>query len=146
MAKLNLIHRRFHPKQHFARGYSFGAAILDTALLCSFFLLMHLPLLRQPAQRINLNDAPFTDGVLLANNTTLTILANLDLFINGERIQSEKLIEKLSHLSPAAQSPLLIEADESVPNGVLIELYSQLRDAEITDVFLATRTPALSRQ
>ena len=134
--------RRFKPTRKPAGIFGSSVAMLDASLLVLGFFLAVSPLVLQPGVNINLPPAPFTGGARF-DAMVLSIPRGGAFYFNDERLSSSKL---LSALQTAAiqhpQSALIIEADESIPYGLIIQAWNTALSAGIKEVSMATRIAA----
>jgi biopolymer transport protein ExbD len=138
-------HRRFKSKRHFARGYSFGAVSLNVALLILGFYILNSHLVLQPGVRIELPDAPFSDGIPFMQSTIVTITRDGTLYCNDERTAIDQLAAQLTEaLLDNPEATLLIQADKRVQYGQLVAIYNQAQAAGIERIIMATHISALA--
>jgi biopolymer transport protein ExbD len=136
---LTCLRRRFLRKARVDRGLALGIPLLNLVLLLFFFHLVNTASVLQPGVTVQLPVAEFVSGAP-PGAMMLAVTRNGMLFFNDERTTPEKLGTTLSQL--AQEKPdlaLIIEADERVPNGVLVNLYNQARTAGLKRVTLGTR-------
>ncbi len=134
------VRRRFKGRYRRAVGPVEVTALLNVILLVGMFHFASLRFVLQPGVRIRLPEAPFTDGALYGSRV-LTLSQEGMVFFNDERMSMEALGAALARQGSEKDdpSPLLIEADEGTPYGLLMEVYTLATKAGIREVVLATR-------
>lgn len=136
--------RRFKPSRKPAGVFTISIAFCDAALLALAFFLAVSPFVLQPGINIRLPSSPFTGGARFGS-MVLSITHGGWFYFNDERLDLTGLsaaLEKASVASPGA--PLIIEADERVPHGVVINAWNAALGAGISEISIATRISALS--
>ena len=135
--------RHFKPSRQPAGVFTIAMAFSDAALLVLAFFVAVSPFVLQPGVNITLPESPFTGGARFGS-MVLSITSSGWFYFNDERLDSERLPAALSaavRADPAA--PLIIEADESVRHGAVIEAWNAALGAGISEVSIATRISAL---
>ena len=130
------VKRRFKGRNRRAVGPIEVAALLNVVALVGMLHFASSRFVLQPGVRVRLPEAPFLDGVPYGSRV-LTMSQEGLLFFNDERMTMDRLAAALARAGDDA--PLLIEADEGTPYGVLMELYALAAKAGIREVVLATR-------
>ena len=135
------VRRRFKGRYRRAVGPIEVAALLNVVMLAGLFLFASSRFVLQPGVRVRLPEAPFQDGAPYGARV-LTLSQEGLAFFNDERMAMDGLGSALARSDGG--TPLLIEADEGTPCGVLIEVYSLAVQAGIREVVLATRPPPVA--
>lgn len=135
------VRRRFKGRYRRAVGPIEVTALLNVILLLGLFQFASARFVLQPGVRVRLPVAPFTDGMPYGTRV-LTLSRKGLMFINNERVTMDGLESALART--AGDSPLLIEADEGISYGVLLNVYSLAMNAGIPEVVLATRPPPVA--
>ena len=130
------VRRRFKGRYRRSVGPIEVVALLNVILLLGMFAFASSRFVLQPGIRVDLPVLPFLDGVGYGARV-LTLSQEGLLFYNDEQMDLERLESALAH--PAAETTLLIEADEGTPYGTLVQVYSMALQAGIREVVLATR-------
>lgn len=135
------VRRRFVGRYRRAVGPLEVAALLNVLALIGMFHFASARFVLQPGVRLRLPEAPFHDGVPYRARV-LTLAQGGLVFYNDELVTLPALAEALAHPLPGAGDlPLLIEADEGITYGRLMEIYAMARKAGIREIMLATRPP-----
>ena len=143
--RLSYLRRRYRPHARVVRGPLEAIPLLNVVLLLLFFFIVNSSFVLQPGVVVNLPASTFTSGAPYAA-LVVTISQEGMVFFNDER-------RTLDGLSPAfaqaaydhPDTALIIEADERVPNGTLIQIYNMAMSAGIRKVVIATRISADAR-
>lgn len=134
--------RRFKPTRKPAGVFCIAVALADTSLLALAFFLAVSPFVLQPGINMNLPASPFTGGARF-DSMVLSITRGGWFFFNDERLDAVRLARSLE--VAAAENPgkpLIIEADERVPHGTVVEAWNAALGAGISKVSIATRIAA----
>ena len=135
--------RRFKPTRKPAGIFCVSVAFADAALLVLSFFLAISPFILQPGINIRLPASPFTGGARFGT-MVLSITRGGWFYFNDERLDAPRLTQALQ-VSAAAnpEMPLIIEADERVPHGTVVEAWNAALRAGITEVSIATHIAAI---
>ncbi len=135
--------RRFKPTRKPAGIFCVGVALADTALLALAFFLAVSPFVLQPGINIKLPASPFTGGARFGS-MVLSITRGGWFYFNDERLDAPRLAKALK-ISAAENPgvPLIIEADERVPHGTVVEAWNVALGAGIAEVSIATHIAAV---
>jgi biopolymer transport protein TolR len=115
--------------------------LVDVMLVLLIIMMLVAPLLQQGVQirlptASNGTDHPETQG-----QTTVTIAANKDLYLNAKPVRDSELAAKVTEqLETQKEKVVLIKADEEVPYSSVMSVMDQLRQAGIEDIGLITAT------
>lgn len=134
--------RRFKPTRKPAGVFVIGVALSDASLLVLAFFLAVSPFVLQPGINITLPESTFSGGARFSS-MVLSITRGGWFFFNDERLDSGSLpvaLEKAVADFPAAT--LIIEADERVAHGSVVEAWNAALAAGISEVSIATRITA----
>jgi biopolymer transport protein ExbD len=130
---------RFTPAARRFAGRWEPFAFADLALLIFFAFLVQSSFIVQPGIRVRLPAAPFGEGAPY-RAAVVTLTQEGLVFFDDRRTTLEGLRQSFAqtrHDRP--DIPLIIEADEGVPQGKLIEIYNMATAAGLREVLLATR-------
>ena len=134
--------RRFKPTRKPAGVFSIAVALADTSLLALAFFLAVSPFVLQPGINIELPVSPFTGGAHF-DSMVLSITRGGWFFFNDERLDAARLARSLEVAATENPGkPLIIEADERVPHGTVVEAWNAALAAGIPKVSIATRIAA----
>jgi len=117
--------------------------MIDTMFfLLVFFMLSSLALTRLNGLPVNLPHAA-TAPKQAVSDLTITVDKNQVVYINKERIQideiGQKLVEKAGGASDALdQASVVINADLTVPHGIVVHCIDEARSVGITHFAIAT--------
>lgn len=114
-------------------------ALADLALLLFFAFLAESALVARPGIRVALPAAPFEQGAPY-QSAVVTLTQEGMVFFGDQRTTLDGLrlqFAQTRHEHP--DLPLIVEADEGVPHGRLVEVYNMAVAAGIREVLLATR-------
>jgi biopolymer transport protein ExbD len=138
--------RRFKPSRKPAGVFTISIAFSDAALLMLAFFLAVSPFVLQPGINITLPASPFTGGARF-DAMVLSITRGGWFYFNDERLDAGKLpgaLEKVASNNP--DTTLIIEADELVSHGTVVEAWNAALAAGISEVSIATRIYATSEE
>jgi len=136
--------RVFKPSRRPAGIFCISVVFSDAALLVLAFFLAVSPFIMQPGINIKLPASPFTDGARFGS-MVLSITRDGWFYFNDERLDVTRLsaaLETVVRTHPGA--PLIIEADERVPHGTVINAWNAALGAGISEISIATRIAAVS--
>ncbi len=135
--------RQFKPTRQPAGVFSIAVAFCDAALLALAFFLVVSPFVMQPGINISLPKSPFTGGAQFGS-MVLSITRGGWFYFDDERLDGGRLAETLNaaaERNPGA--PLIIEADEGVAYGRVVEAWNAALGAGIPEVSIATGIAAI---
>ena len=117
--------------------------MIDTMFfLLVFFMIATLSMTLQKGMPVNLPKASSTTDDL-PEQVTLTISENGDLFFNKEAVTFSELEPRLQGLLYYGEEPaVVINADEAVSHGRVIEVMDSVRKAGIFNMAIATKPEA----
>ncbi len=130
---------RFGPVTQRLAGRWDPVVFADLALLVFFAFLVQSSFILQPGVRVRLPAAPFGEGAPY-RAAVVTLTQEGLVFFDDQRTTLEGLrlsFAQARHDQP--DIPLIIEADENVPQGKLMEIYNMATAAGLREVLLATR-------
>jgi len=136
--------RRFKPNRKPAGIFCISLVFSDAALLVLAFFLAVSPFVLQPGINVRLPGSPFTGGARFGS-MVLSITQGGWFYFNDERLDAVQLaaaLEQAAIIQPGA--PLIIEADERVPHGTVVQAWNAALRAGIPEVSIATRISGLS--
>lgn len=135
--------RRFKPTRKPAGVFTIAVTFCDASLMTLAFFLAVSPFVLQPGINMVLPESPFSGGARFGS-MVLSITRGGWFFFNDERLDIDRLpgaLEAAVASQPGA--PLIIEADERVPHGTVVEAWNAALAAGVTEVSLATRISAV---
>ena len=131
--------RHFKPTRKPAGIFSIAIAFCDSSLLALAFFLAVSPFVLQPGINITLPRASFTGGARF-DSMVLSITRGGWFYFNDERLNLARLPGALQEaVEEQSGFPLIIEADESVSHGTIVNAWDAARAAGVEDVSMATR-------
>ena len=138
--------RRFKPTRKPAGVFTMAVAFCDTSLMALAFFLAVSPFVLQPGINIRLPESAFTGGARFGS-MVLSVTHGGWFYFNDERLDAVQLqaaLERAAVIHPGA--PLIIEADERVMHGTVINAWNAARAAGIPEVSMATRISAVDKE
>lgn len=135
--------RRFKPSRKPAGVFTLALAFCDSSLIALAFFLAVSPFVLQPGINISLPDSSFSGGARFGS-MVLSISRGGWFYFNNERLSEAGLqssLEKAAFIHPDAV--LIIEADERVEHGAVVQAWNAAMKAGISDVSIATRISAV---
>jgi biopolymer transport protein ExbD len=146
---------RFFPKSRVGRELIAMAPWLNIVLLVIFFLMVNSRVLLQPGVVVDLPRAPFREGspfgmtaVVMTVGGSRTLPGREIVFFDDERFlvaQPEQMRGLRSAFSARArrhpESDLIIQADQRVRYGTVVEIMNMALEAGVARVNIAVRTP-----
>lgn len=138
--------RCFKPSRRPAGIFTISIVFSDASLLVLAFFLAVSPFIMQPGINIKLPESPFTGGARFGS-MILSITHDGWFYFNDERFDASRIsaaLEKAAAIHPRAS--LIIEADERVPHGIVIEAWNAALRAGIPEVSIATRIAAVAEE
>jgi len=130
---------RFVPEHRRRAGRLGAAPLADIALLFFFAFIAQSDLIARPGIRVALPSAPFQEGAPY-RAAVVTLTQEGMVFFGDRRTTLEGLksdFAQIRHEQP--DLPLIVEADEGVAQGRLVEIYNMATAAGIREILLATR-------
>ncbi|VGO21575.1 ExbD/TolR family protein [Pontiella sulfatireligans] len=135
--------RRFKPTRKPAGAFTISVAFCDAALMTLAFFLAVSPFVLQPGINISLPASSFTGGARFGS-MVLSITRGGWFYFNDERLDADRLRVALkAAASGSPDAPLIIEADERVAHGTVVEAWNAALEAGIPEVSIATRISAV---
>ena len=136
--------RRFKPTRKPAGVFSIAVAFCDSSLMVLAFFLAVSPFVMQPGINITLpTSSEFTGGARFSS-MVLSITRGGWYYFADERLAEDSLAAALE--SAARDNPeatLIIEADEYVPHGIVVDAWNAATEAGIGEVSIATKVSAV---
>lgn len=134
--------RRFKTTRKPAGIFAIAIVFCDASLLALGFFLAVSPFVVQPGINMALPASPFVGGTRFGS-MVLSITKGGWFYFNDERLDFDRLATALSAASKrSAGMPLIIEADEQVSHGTVVQAWNAALEAGITDVSIATSIAA----
>ncbi len=144
--KLSKALRQFKPTRKPAGVFTIAVAFCDASLLALAFFLAVSPFVLQPGININLPASPFSGGARF-DAMVLSISRGGWFYFDDQRMDVDRLgvalKESASH-HPGV--PLIIEADQDVAHGRVVEAWNAAMAAGIEQVSIATRIAVLDEE
>jgi len=135
--------RRFKPSRKPAGVFTISIALCDASLMVLAFFLAVSPFVMQPGINITLPESSFTGGARFGS-MVLSISRGGWFYFNDERLDAARLPDALeASVKENPGAPLIIEADERVPHGTVVEAWNAALGAGISEVSIATRISAV---
>lgn len=98
--------------------------------ILAFFIISTLYLTRSEGLPVNLPTAT-TAEIQLQSTIKVTINANRQISLNGQRIELQQLADRVSSLvEPNSESLVIINADETVAHGLVVSVMDSLRQVK----------------
>ena len=137
--RLSYLRRRYRPYARVVRGPLEAIPLLNVVLLLLFFFIVNSSFVLQPGVVVNLPASTFTSGAPYAA-MVVTISQEGMVFFNDERRTLEGLAPAFAQAAyDHPDTALVIEADERVQNGTIVQIYNMAMSAGIRKVVIATR-------
>ena len=136
--------RRFKPTRKPAGVFTIAVAFCDASLMALAFFLAVSPFVMQPGINISLPRAPEFTGGARFSSMVLSITRGGWYYFADERLSTEELaaaLEQAARVNP--NMPLIIEADEHVAHGVVVDAWNAATKAGVSEVSIATRLSAV---
>lgn len=125
-------------KRKYSSLFVISTIFFDAACLILCFYIIKSPIVLQPGINIQLPQVEFTGGAIL-NTSMLSISHDGTFFYENERVNSDILQKYL--IDKVKNNPeiiLIIEADERVEHGKLVEAWTIARLSGVNQISLAT--------
>ncbi len=108
----------------------------------AFFVISTLYLTRSLGLPVNLPEATTTE-IQGSSQVYITVAADGAIALNGEPITLEQLTERASQLvKPDSQQLMIINADDRVAHGLVVEIMDKLRQIEGVKLAIAAKEPS----
>lgn len=131
--------RRFRPKSLFFHGPMPLIPLINVAFVIMLFMVLDFAFVLQPGVVVQLPPADFVSGAHYGS-MVVTLTQEGRVFFNDEWMPMEDLAFAFSQAAHRNQNlSLIIEADASVPYGMVVRVMSIAAAARIRQVDLATR-------
>jgi len=138
--------RQFKPTRQPAGVFSIAISFCDAALLALAFFLAISPFVMQPGINITLPQSPFSGGSRFGT-MVLSITRSGWFYFNDERLDANALAVALNEAAGRyPDAPLIIEADEHVAHGRVVEAWNAALGAGIREVSIATSIAAFEEE
>ena len=132
--------RVFKPNKQRVGIFCVSIVLADTALVALAFFVAISPFIQQPGVRIQLPSAPLSQGVSPFNTMIISITQGGWFYFNDERLNVSQLETALKQEALKSERKILIiEADERVSHGAVIQAWNAALRAGIDQVSMATR-------
>lgn len=139
--------RRFKPTRKPAGVFTIAVAFCDSSLMVLAFFLAVSPFVMQPGINITLpTSSEFTGGARFGS-MVLSITRGGWYYFADERLPKSDLAAAFE--AAARDNPetiLIIEADEHVSHGVVVDAWNAATEAGIHEVSIATKVSAVEAQ
>jgi biopolymer transport protein ExbD len=115
--------------------------MIDVVFQLILFFLVSTTFAVLPGISLDLPKSSTAEGTR-TSGITISIARDGLLFLNAEEVSLDTLevaLEKLGTASPRDSVPVSLEADELVPNGIIVKVLDSLRRTGFTGVNLRTR-------
>jgi biopolymer transport protein ExbD len=144
---------RFAPKSRIGQGLVSVAPWINAVMLLFLFAFMQSRYVLQPGVVVELPSAPFTEGtpygmvaVILSVGGNQGVSREQIVYFDDERFRMEvdehinALQKRLAReLRRHPDSPLIIQADQNIPHGVVVRMMNMAMDAGFSRVNIAAR-------
>lgn len=144
---------RFTPKSRIGQGLVSTAPWIDVVLVIVLFALLEKRLVLQPGVVVDLPRAPFTEGtqsgliaVILSvgggngRGHEQVVFFDDERFLVGDEEQETNLKQTFRHSAGRhPEWPLVIQADASVPHGIVQKVIQLAGESGVTRVNVATQ-------
>ncbi len=131
--------RRYRPRRRLFHNPMGRMALINLALLCILFMLLHASFVRQPAAAVQLPTAAFLNGTPYGL-MVVTLTQEGLFFFNDERVTLDALALAFRNaVRDQKATAITIEADVRVPYGVILRVMNMATTAGLQQVNLATR-------
>ena len=143
--RLSYLRRRYRPHVRVVCGPLEAIPLVNVVLLLLFFFMINSSFVLQPGVVVNLPASTFTSGAPYAA-MVVTLSQEGLVFFNDERRTLEGLAPAFAQAAyDHPDTALIIEADDRVQNGTIIQIYNMAMSAGIRKVLIATRVSADAR-
>lgn len=118
--------------------------MIDVVFQLILFFLVSTTFAVLPGISLDLPQSSTAEGTR-TSGITITISREGAIYVNAEPVSLDALdaaLEKLGTASPRDSVPVSLEADEMVPNGVIVKVLDALRRTGFTGVNLRTKERA----
>ena len=146
--------RQYRPPNRISRGMVSVAPWVNLALLLLLFYMINAPFILQPGVRVDLPEAPFTDGtryghvvVVLSQEAADRAAGREEIvyfdderFILGRPGQPERL--RAAFVDAVRKRPdaaMVLEADRRVEHGTIVRLLNMAAEAGVREVNIGAR-------
>jgi biopolymer transport protein ExbD len=124
--------------------FTISVAFCDASFMVLAFFLVISPFVLQPGINMSLPESPFSGGARFGS-MVLSITRGDRFYFNDERLGDDRLPSVLKEAAKESPGmPLIIEADERVSHGTVVEAWNAALAAGIGEVSIATRIAAVS--
>ena len=107
--------------------------------ILAFFIISTLYLTRSEGLPVNLPTAT-TAEIQLQSTIKVTINANRQISLNGQRIELQQLTDRVGSLvEPNSESLVIINADETVAYGLVVSVMDSLRQVKGVKLAIAAK-------
>ena len=144
---------RYTPQSRLGHGMVSTAPWIDVVLLLFIFVLINSRLVLQPGVVVSLPEAPFSQGtafglvaVVLSVSDGATGGSKAIVFFDDERFlvgsdeQMEGLAQALAaRLKEHPDAPLVLQADQSIAQGIMVEIVNLAAGVGVKQVNVAVR-------
>lgn len=137
--RMFVFRRHFEASHRTPRGLLTVAPWIDIVLLFVLVLIQQSASVLRPGVRLELPAAPFVDGVR-PDALVLTVPQEGMFFFQDERLSFDGVslaLERAVHANE--KTALIIEADQRISHGTLVQIYNMAQAVGVREVMLASR-------
>jgi biopolymer transport protein ExbD len=144
--RIGCFRRKYRPNQRLFKGPIEVVSLVNVVLLFMLFFIVRSPFVMQPGITVNLPASSFATGAPYGA-MAVTVSQEGLVFFNDEQTTLEGLGALFAQaVFEHPDSSLVIEADERVQHGALVQIYNIAAAAGIKNVVLATRISSTGKQ
>lgn len=117
-------------------------SLIDVLFLLLIFFMVSSTFLEKPGMKLDLPKSKQKEAVRL-EGYTLYIMSDRSIYLNEEKMSLETLPARLKSIAGQIEEEgIILQADEKVPYGLVVETMDIIKESGITKLIVATETKA----
>ena len=115
-------------------------SLIDVLFLLLIFFMVSSTFLEQPGMKLDLPKTSRKTAVRVEGYTVF-VMSDESIYLNHEKLNLEDLPGRLEKIKPEVEeSGIVLQADETVRYGLVVEVMDMIKGSGITKLIVATRT------
>ncbi len=114
-------------------------SLIDVLFLLLIFFMVSSTFLERPGMKLDLPEAKQREAVRM-EGYTLFLTSDEKIYLNEEQVDLKNLEARLKSIAPEIEEEgIVLQADETIRYGLVVEVMDLIKDSGITKMVVATR-------